>query len=144
VNYDDGVATSSQSGCKISCADGTYVATAGGVCENVGAGYYMASHDIAYGDTSTRGTCASGLTTIGYGAGASESGDCGRVLHVGGQNLYLRSAEKTAHSLHVKIGGKTFYGNMSTTSKNMSAEATKKLNVKYNGTTYYVHDDSVN
>jgi hypothetical protein len=92
----------------------------------------------------TKTACSTGLTTIGYGAGADEAGDCGRILHVDGQKLYLRSAEKTDVSLHVKIGDTVFFGNMVVGTKNMSAGATKTLKIKHNGQTYSVYDDSVN
>ena len=103
---------------------------------NCGAGYWCANG----GKTA----CSSGLTTIGYGAGADEAGDCGRVLYVGGQKLYLRSTEKTDVSLHVKVGGTTFYGNMVVGSKKMSAGATKTLKIKHKGQVYSVYDDSAN
>jgi hypothetical protein len=143
TNYRSGAAASSQSGCKTSCADGTYVKTAKQACENVGAGYWLASHTVNYGKTSTPNACPSGLTTIGYGTGANEEGDCGRILHVDGEKLYLRSAKKTEHALHVRVGEDVFYGNMGTASKSISTDATKTLRVKYNGATYYVYDDSV-
>jgi hypothetical protein len=145
TNYRSGAAASSQSGCKTKCADGAYVATAKAACVNVGSGYYAATHTVAYGKTSSvRGQCAAGLTTIGYGAGANEEGDCGRVLNVDGEKLYLRSTKKTEHALHVRVGEDVFYGNMSTASKVISEGATNKLRIRYNDTVYYVHDDSVN
>ena len=145
TNYRSGGAASSQSGCKTKCADGAYVATAKAACVNVGSGYYAATHTVAYGKTSSvRGQCADGLTTIGYGAGANEEGDCGRVLNVDGEKLYLRSTKKTEHALHVRVGEDVFYGNMDTSSKVISEGATNKLRIRYNDTVYYVHDDSVN
>ena len=99
-------------------------------CVNVGAGYWSATNAL------TRTACASGLTTIGYGAGADEAGDCGRVMRFGDSKLYLRSTKKTTPSLNVKIGDKTFYGNMSTATKG-------KLRIKKDATTYSVHDDSM-
>ena len=99
-------------------------------CVNVGAGYWSAANAL------TRTACASGLTTIGYGAGADEAGDCGRVMRFGDSKLYLRSTKKTTPSLNVKIGDKTFYGNMSTSTKG-------RLRIKKDATTYSVHDDSM-
>jgi len=100
------------------------------LCTAVGAGYWSAA------DSLTRTQCATGLTTIGYGAGADEAGDCGRVMHIGDSKLYLRGTKKTTPSLNVKVGDKTFYGNMSTATKG-------KLRVKSGSTTYSVHDDSM-
>ena len=87
--------------------------------------------------------CATGLTTIGYGAGADEEGDCGHIFHTGEGILYLRSVKKTTPSLNVKIDGTVFYGNMSKTEKNMSDGVSKKLKVKNTDGTYHVFDDSV-
>ena len=70
------------------------------------------------------------------GAGADEVGDCGRVLNVNGEKIYLRSERKTTPSLNVSINGTTFYGNMGT-----SGIGALKLNS--GGTTYSVYDDSM-
>lgn len=99
-------------------------------CIGVGVGYWSGANSL------TRTQCATGLTTIGYGAGADEAADCGRVLHVGDTKLYLRSTKKTTPSLNVKIGNTTFYGNMSTATKGT-------LRINSGGTKYSVHDDSM-
>lgn len=99
-------------------------------CKPVGVGYWSGANSL------TRTQCATGLTTIGYGAGADEAADCGRVLHVGDTKLYLRSTKKTTPSLNVKIGNTTFYGNMSTATKGT-------LRINSGGTKYSVHDDSM-
>ena len=80
--------------------------------------------------------------TIGYGVGANESGDCGRVLHVGDSQLYLRSDRKTDKTLNFKIGTKVYYANMSTDNIGMSHGATKALKLRFNNTTYSAYDDS--
>ena len=100
-------------------------------CVGVGAGYYSAANIL------TRNQCPTGLTTIGYGAGADEVGDCGRVMHMGEDKLYLRSTKKTTPSLNVKVGDTTYYGNMT------SGTTKGKLRVKSGTTTYSVHDDSM-
>lgn len=122
--------------CKITCGGGTYIAAARNTsCSNVGVGYWAASSTVSQGSAGTRNACATGLTTIGYGAGADEVGDCGRVLNAGGEKIYLRSTKKTTPSLNVKIGNATYYGNMSAATKG-------SLRVKSGSTTYSVHDDS--
>ncbi len=123
--------------CKISCGGGYYIAAANATsCSSVGAGYWTGASVVSQGSTGSRTACASGLTTIGYGAGADESGDCGRIMHFGDSKLYLRSTKKTTPSLNVKVGDKTYYGNMSTSTKG-------KLRIKKDATTYSVHDDSM-
>ena len=126
-----------QSDCIITCDGGYYIENAtDSTCSAVGAGYWSAQGDVHYGDQGTRTQCASGLTTIGYGLGADESGDCGRILHAGDAKIYLRSEQKTSPSLHIKVGNQVFYGNMSSTKSG-------KLKIKQSGTTYTVYDDSM-
>ena len=122
--------------CKASCGGGEYVPTAGGGCVNVGVGYWGTGGTVAQDATLARNQCDSGLTTIGSGAGADEAGDCGRVLNVNGEKIYLRSTKKTTPSLNVGINGKTFYGNMGTATKGT-------LRINSGGTTYSVYDDSM-
>ncbi|MCM1294342.1 MAG: hypothetical protein NC311_02165 [Muribaculaceae bacterium] len=99
-------------------------------CVQVGAGYWSAANVL------TRTACASGLTTIGYGAGADEAADCGRILNVGADKVYLRSVKKTTPSLNVKVGDTTYYGNMT------SGALDGYLIIKDGNVTYRVHDDS--
>ena len=127
----------SASDCKIYCDGGSYIAVANATqCSNVGAGYWAPSSTISQGSVGSRNACASGLTTIGSGAGADEAGDCGRVLNVGDEKIYLRSTKKTTPSLNISINGDVFYGNMSTATKG-------SLRINSGGTTYSVYDDSM-
>lgn len=140
TGYDDNPETGLTSAdmCQISCPGGYYLAAANdATCSEVSPGYWAAEKIVNYGDTSTRTECASGLTTIGRGAGADEATDCGRVLHFGDDTLYLRSAKKTDHALHVGINGDVFYGNMGTDLSKGS------LRIKLGDTTYSVYDDSM-
>ena len=126
----------SASDCKITCSGGEYVPTAGDGCVNVGAGYWGAGGTVSQTSTLGRNACALGLTTIGSGLGADEAGDCGRVLNVGDEKIYLRSTKKTTPSLNISINGDVFYGNMSTATKG-------SLRINSGGTTYSVYDDSM-
>ena len=127
----------SASDCKIYCDGGSYIAVANATqCSNVGAGYWAPSSTIPQGSVGSRTACESGLTTIGSGAGADEAGDCGRVLNVGDEKIYLRSTKKTTPSLNISINGDVFYGNMSTATKG-------SLRINSGGTTYSVYDDSM-
>ena len=124
------------SDCMIYCGAGEYVATAGGVCENVGAGYYGTGGIVPQGSISAnRGQCVAPLTTIGYGFGANEADDCGRKLHAGSEVIYLRSSPRTSPALNVRVGDDIFYGAMSTA-------LSGKLKVKdVDNTTYSVVND---
>ncbi len=123
--------------CKITCDGGAYISAANNTsCSPVGAGYWAAESVISQGSVGIRNECDDGLTTIGSGKGADEAGDCGRVLNVNGEKIYLRSEKKTTPSLNVSISGKTFYGNMSTTNGD------SPLKIKSGPSTYNVYDDS--
>ena len=141
-----GTAASAHAGvasCKVTCGPGQSVETAGNACANVGAGNWCAGGTVAQNATLKKTACGTGLTTIGYGTGADEVGDCGHKFHAGDAVLYLRSTKKTTPSLNVKINGTTFYGNMSLVQHNMSDGTTRKLRVKNDDGAYYVFDDSV-
>ena len=108
-------------------------------CTAVGAGYYSANESLAIMK------CPDGETTVGFGAGADEAGDCGVIMHVGDANLYLRSEKpETTPALNVLRNGKQYYANMSVTDVSLSYASPKKLRVLANGISYWVHDDSVN
>lgn len=110
------------------CSGGYYLATDS--CVGVDVGYWSATGSI------TRTACSAGLTTIGYGPGADEAGDCGREFSVGSNNIHLRSVKKTTPSLYINLNGATYYGNMTTIE-------TGKLRVNYGGTNYSLADDSM-
>lgn len=112
----------------LSCPAGQYMHETN--CINVGNGFY--SPDAAI----VRYECPSGLTTIGYGAGADEVGDCGHILHVDDKKIYLRTDKKTEHALHIKLNNQIFYGSMTT-------QKIGPLHILYDGVKYTVYDDSM-
>ena len=122
--------------CKVYCSGGEYVPSAGDGCVDVGVGYWGAGGTVSQTATLARNACDTGLTTIGSGAGADEAGDCGRVLNVGDEKIYLRSTKKTTPSLNISINGDVFYGNMST------ADGGSSLRINSGGTVYSVYDDA--
>ena len=130
------------SSCKTTCSAGQCVRTAGAACVNVGAGGWATGGVVSQGETLTCGACPVGTTTIGYGAGADEASDCGRVLHVGENHVYLRGNRKTDRTLNVKIGNDTYYGNMCPVDINMSDGINHYLKIKLGNTVYSVYDDS--
>lgn len=135
ANTDAGKTSINQ--CQIECPGGTYLAVANGaVCSNVGVGYWVAQSRVGYGDTGIRNMCPAGLTTIGYGRGADQADDCGRILNVGDNKIYLRSGRLTTPSLMVGIGDDVFYGNM-------GVDAPGTLKITTDGVTYSVYDDSM-
>ena len=131
------------SDCQIHCDGGYYLDSANdSECTAVGAGNWAAASWISQGQTGTYNSCTIGLTTIGYGVGADEAGDCGRVLNIGDGHLYLRSNRKTDRTLNVKIGNNIFYGNMATGNVRMSHGINNQLKAKVGNTIYSIYDDS--
>ena len=108
-----------------------YSTVVNNLCMPVESGYWSGA------DSLTRTACATGLVTCGAGLCANEAGDCGRKLHAGDNVIYLRSQKRTGVSplLHLKVGDKMFYGNMSTS-------LSSPLKVKYNNTKYSVVNDN--
>ena len=75
--------------------------------------------------------------------GMSSVEQCGRILHIGDNVVYLRSVKKTTPALHVKVDDTIFYGNMTTSDVVMNSGTDKKLKLQYDGQTYSVYDDTV-
>ena len=125
-----------ESSCKTTCGAGQCVATARAACANVGANGWATGGIVSQGETLACNTCPTGLVTIGYGTGADDANDCGRVLHIGNYHVYLRRNKKTSPALHVKYGNDIFYGNMCTDNVNMSDGVNHELKVLYNNQTY--------
>ncbi len=123
--------------CKVTCAGGSYVPTAGGGCVNVEPGNWGVGGIVDETQTLERNSCPAGMTTIGYGAGADEVGDCGKILHVGDRKIYLRSERReNGPTLNVNINGTTYYGSM------VESDGAG-LKIKARGKTYAVQDDSM-
>ena len=124
--------------CYLTTTAGNYVATAGaGETTCLENNYCTGNIVIHYDETGGMTACANGLYSA---AGMWESGQCGRILHVGDHEIYLRSDKKTTPSLNIKIGNDTYYGNMHQKTGNVSGH----LHLKYNNQTYVVCDESGN
>ena len=125
-------------------------------CVPVGDGYWSPSAESCVSisdsdelnaciqDTVTqKNKCPNNLRTIGYGLGADEAGDCGRILHIDNSKVYLRSEKRTTPSLNVRVDGVVYYGDMAEYDVKMNIDSDRRLRVRYNDTLYWVHDDSV-
>ena len=95
-------------------------------------------------------TVAQGIVSCGAGlfapSGMSSSNQCGRILHIGDNVVYLHSVKKTTPALHVDIdqdGTADYFGNMTTLDVPMTRGTERKLKLQYDGVTYSVYDDSV-
>lgn len=123
--------------CKRLTTPGTYIATSkSGSLVNCGVGHYCPSSLVNYESIGERYACPAGTVTRGLGLGADEPGDCGHVLRIGANKLYLRSDKKTTPSLNVVYDGVTYYGNAST-------EPKSRIKVKADDVTYSIYDDGM-
>ncbi len=66
----------------------------------------------------------------------------GHILHIGDDMVYLKSTKLTTPSLNVGMDDGIFYANMTTTPTPMNAGTERYLKIEYDGTVYYVCDDS--
>jgi len=133
----ENVAPQSINECQIKCDVGTYLSDANGTqCVSVGTEFWNPTNYTYYGSAGIRNQCPDNLTTIGYGAGADDAGDCGKTLHIGKYTLHLRSHQLTHPSLAVQYDGRVLYGDM-------SSENRGHLRVEYKGSTYSVFNTDI-
>ncbi len=82
-------------------------------------------------------SCESYFSPIG-------SGVCyPHILHVGDDNLYLKTTKLTTPSLNLKIGDQIFYANMTKSDVSINSETERRLKINYNGNVYSVCDDTI-
>lgn len=135
---DEGQGKSSKEECTLFCMAGTYVEKIGGMCTDVGIGYWAPSSLVYYGDVGVKNLCPDGLTTAGYGAAANEEADCGKALHIGNTRIVFGKQKKTDHALVALIDDELYYGAMST---GVNAINTIKIRGD-DGKVYSLHDDN--
>jgi len=137
---------------KVSCVDENLICNAGEYlpahwykCEPCPQNNYCPGGTYPYSETIPSGAtqCPNNLYSP---AGMSSLTQCGRILHIGDEIVYLHSTKKTTPALHVDIdqdGIADYFGNMTTLDVPMTRGTDKKLKLQYDGVTYSVYDDSV-
>lgn len=83
--------------------------------------------------------CESGLKSP---AGSQKAADCGYILHVGDDKLYLHADKNTSPSLVVEVEGQKWYGDATPVAngkKTISDDTNKTMHMEYKGTEYTVH-----
>ena len=128
------------------CATGYYMPANYDGCAPCPADSYCPGGHYTFNETTPQGitACAVGLYAP---AGMWEPEQCGRILHVGENVLYLRANKKTTHAVHFDVDGDgvaDYFANMTTADVPMHAGTTRKLKVQFAGQTYSVYDDTVN
>ena len=129
----------------ITCDAGKYFSATDALCHDCLNDNYCPGGTYTY-DGTNMGLIACPAGTFAP-AGMWESAQCGRILHIGDEVVYLRATKKTSPALHIDIdndGVADYFGNMTTSDVVMNANTDKKLKLQYGGQTYSVYDDSVN
>ena len=96
--------------------------------------------NYTYGTTLGLNACPTGLLSP---AGSWKSSQCGHILHIGDNTLYLHGTKDTTPSLNVRWGDTTWYANMTLADKKMNINSDRYLKIRYDNTTYNVCDDTV-
>ena len=125
------------------CAPGTYLPRGTEQCETCLENSYCPGGEYTYSTEVDGGitSCTSGLVAP---SGMWESGQCGRLLHLGNVALYMRSERKTTKSLNFMTEtGEIFYLNMTTADVPMNKDTTKMLKASDGTTTWSIYDDTV-
>ena len=126
------------------CGSGEYLPQHWYQCEKCPNNNYCSGGTYTYnGSDQGLTACASGLYSP---TGMWESAQCGRILHIGDEVVYLRQTKKTTPALHIDIdndGIADFFGNVTTADVPMHAGSERKLKIQHTGITYSVYDDTV-
>ena len=124
------------------CSAGYYLPANVDECTMCPENNYCVGGTYTFNETTAQGitACASGLYAP---AGMWESAQCGHILHVGNNVVYLRSVAKTTPSFNFKIGNDIFYANMTTAEVPMNAGTVRQLKASDGVTTWSIYDDTV-
>ena len=133
---------------KLTCDAGTYMPGNSETCVPCPGDSYCSGgeYDILVADAQGISACASGLFAP---VGARSENDCGRILHVGDNILYLHKDKRTEHSLVVNVEGVNYYADATPISEGIKTmdgrDATeqdvgKVLRINIDGAEYSVHD----
>jgi hypothetical protein len=133
--------------CLADCGAGKYLPAGQFECSTCPTNSYCSgtSASYSYSASTDQGiaSCASGLYSP---MGMTSAGQCGRILHIGDQIMYLHGTKNTTPALHFDIdndGVADFFGNLTTADVPMTNGSETKLKINYNNTTYSVYDESV-
>ena len=121
------------------CLPGYYLPIGIDECTICPAGSYCVGGTYTFNETTTQGieTCPEGMISM---AGAPACYP--HILHIDNDVIYLKSTKLTTPSLNVGMDDGVFYANMTTTPTRMNAGTERYLKIEYDGTIYYVCDDT--
>ena len=120
------------------CSPGYYLPANVDSCTICPADNYCIGGTYTFNETTNQGIeqCANGRAPIG-------SSICyEHILHIGDDVVYLKSTKLTTPSLNVGMEDGIFYANMTTAPTPMNSATEHYLKIEYDGTVYYVCDDT--
>lgn len=145
----DGTPTGSSNsviGCSIisvTCDAGNYLPANSSVCQICEENNYCGGGTFDYSAYNQGITiCPNSYVSP---SGSAAVGQCGRILRVDNDMLYLRSEKRTIPSINVDInndGIPDLFGNMTQTNIPIRSGSSRKLQLEYNGQTWFVYDDT--
>ena len=130
---------------SITCNAGQYVQKLWNSCTTCPQNSYCPGGNYNFSANAAQGITACSAGTYSP-AGSGEAAQCGRILHLGDEVLYLRASKITSPALHVDVdhdGVADYFGNMTTADVVMHAGSERKFKVKMNDVIYSVYDDTV-
>ena len=127
------------------CKRGYYLPMQSEGCTKCLANSYCPGGKYLYATNADQGinACPGGLMSP---TGMWESGQCGRILHIGNDIVYLRSERKTTPSLNIDInndGVPDFFANMTQSDITMNNQTDNKLKMRVGDNSYSIYDDTI-
>jgi hypothetical protein len=121
------------------CSSGQYLPAGVDACTLCPVNNICAGGTYSFNETVAQGiqSCASG-TFAPTGSTACYP----HILHVGNDNVYLKSTKQTTPSLNIRIGNDIFYANMTTVRTTMNKDSSHYFHVQWGNNDYYVCDDT--
>ncbi|MCQ2568362.1 MAG: hypothetical protein MJ163_02070, partial [Alphaproteobacteria bacterium] len=136
----------STNGCSIisvTCNAGQYLPANSSACQICLANNYCGGGTFDY-STSAQGltVCPNSYVSL---VGSTSVNQCGRLLHVDNDSLYLRQGKRTTPSLNFDTnndGVPDLFGNMWLTNCPINSGTTREMIIEYNNQRYFVCDDT--
>ncbi len=130
--------------CMTTCSPGQCISVARSACANVGTSGWSAGGVVAQGNILTCHSCTGQTFTSGSAHGAHEAADCGRLLHMGQYQVFLRANQVTNPSLQAKIYDEIdhtehiYYGNLYPVTEGRTGH----MHTMYMGNEYIICDQT--